>query len=144
MLSPNSDVAIVPKKRNAFLPLLVVLFLVSYGLMATLVVEQARTIDTQRSLILNLFSDSGQLTALKMKLLHEQQVKNGVAAKAQPGAQAPSAVKPNAPQAQAPNNVPQSDTKKSSVTARMRKAAPEKPPSMSADSPDVRRTLLGI
>ena len=49
------------KTHNA--PMLTVLFVVSYGLLTMLVVEQARTIDSQRGLIQDLFQDSVQLTA---------------------------------------------------------------------------------
>jgi hypothetical protein len=49
------------------LPLLTVLFLISYGLMTMLIVEQGRTIDSQRALIRELFRDSTELSALKMR-----------------------------------------------------------------------------
>jgi hypothetical protein len=39
------------KPKHTMLPLLTVLFLISYGLMTMLVVEQGRTIDAQRTLI---------------------------------------------------------------------------------------------
>jgi hypothetical protein len=38
-------------KKHGWLPLLVVLFLISYGLMTMLIVEQGRTIESQRALI---------------------------------------------------------------------------------------------
>ena len=47
----TNDVTVFPKPKNAMLPILVVLFLISYGLMSVLVVEQGRTIDSQRNLI---------------------------------------------------------------------------------------------
>jgi len=55
-----------PKKRG-WLPLLTVLFLISYGLMTMLIVEQGQTIESQRSLIRELFRDSTELSAMKMK-----------------------------------------------------------------------------
>ena len=64
-LSENSTVT--PKRKNTFLPLLTVLFLVSYGIMTMLVVEQGNTIQSQRLLIKQLFNDSVQLSALKGK-----------------------------------------------------------------------------
>lgn len=45
--------------------MLTVLFLVAYGLMTMLIVEQGNTIESQRLLIKQLFSDSAELTALK-------------------------------------------------------------------------------
>jgi hypothetical protein len=48
---------------------LLALVLAGYALMAMLIVEQDRTIGQQRNLIHSLFSDSRQLTALKMKQL---------------------------------------------------------------------------
>jgi hypothetical protein len=55
-----------PKKRG-WLPLLTVLFLISYGLMTMLIVEQGATIESQRALIRELFRDSTELSATKMK-----------------------------------------------------------------------------
>jgi len=61
-----TDTTAVPKKHS-LLPLLTVLFLISYGLMTMLIVEQGRTIDSQRALIRELFRDSTELSALKMR-----------------------------------------------------------------------------
>jgi hypothetical protein len=61
--SPNP---IVPKKHS-LLPLLTVLFLFSYGLMTMLIVEQGSTIESQRSLIHQLMSDSTELSTVKGK-----------------------------------------------------------------------------
>jgi hypothetical protein len=55
-----------PKKRG-WLPVLTVLFLISYGLMTMLIVEQGQTIESQRALIRELFRDSTELSAVKMK-----------------------------------------------------------------------------
>ena len=59
-----------PKKHN-LLPVLVVLFLISYGLMTLLIVEQGRTIESQRVLIHELFHDSQELAAMKSRTLPE-------------------------------------------------------------------------
>src|SRR5215470_16508584 len=53
------------KRKRALLPLLTVLFLVSYGLLTMLLVEQNKTIASQRTLIHLLFKDSLHLSALK-------------------------------------------------------------------------------
>jgi cytoskeletal protein RodZ len=63
----------VATKKHGWLPLLVVLFLISYGLMTMLIVEQGRTIESQRSLIRDLFHDSTELSAVKMKAHSQQQ-----------------------------------------------------------------------
>ena len=54
-------------KNHGWLPLLIVLFLISYGLMTMLIVEQGQTIESQRVLIRELFRDSTELSTLKRK-----------------------------------------------------------------------------
>jgi hypothetical protein len=78
-------------KKHGWLPLLTVLFLFSYGLMTMLIVEQGRTIESQRALIKELFQDSNKIAAI-----HHQ-------GKAQaPGTQNPSTQAPRqAPSSQA-------------------------------------------
>src|SRR5262249_2618034 len=98
------------------LPLLVVLFLISYGLLALLVVEQDRTITAQRSLILQLFGDSQQLVAMKKAAQH--------AVVKSPSSQA------------APNE--------KAKPGKLRKMLPMKPPKDAADTPDSRRNLVSI
>lgn len=53
------------ESRRTMLPLLVILFLISYGLLTMLVVQQDRKIDSQRSLIHVLFKDNVHLSALR-------------------------------------------------------------------------------
>lgn len=59
-------------KKRSLLPLLTVLFLFSYGLMTLLIVEQGTTIQSQRALIRELFSDSLQLSEMKGKEVRGQ------------------------------------------------------------------------
>lgn len=54
-------------KKHGWLPLLTVLFLISYGLMTMLIVEQGATIESQRALIKELFRDSTELSAAKLQ-----------------------------------------------------------------------------
>lgn len=54
-------------QKHGWLPLLTVLFLISYGLMTLLIVEQGTTIANQRALIRDLFRDSAELSALKAR-----------------------------------------------------------------------------
>jgi len=99
------------------LPLLVVLFLVSYGLLAVLVVEQDRTITAQRSLIQQTMGDSLALNQLKGKILRQQH----------PGTHA-----------QAPSTPQEKGSGKS------RRLVPLKPPKDAADTPDSRRIPVSI
>lgn len=105
------------------LPVLVVLFLISYGLLALLVVEQNRTITAQRSLIQQLFSDTIELTAMKGKLLHG----NG---KHAPGAQGPSS-----------QVAPKDDSKSKTKSVR---PMPSHPPKDASDTADARRSMHTI
>lgn len=59
------------KRPAAILPLLVILFIVSYGILAMLVFEQGQTIESQRGLIHEMLKDSTQLAALKGKLARD-------------------------------------------------------------------------
>jgi hypothetical protein len=73
-----------PKPTRSALPILVVLFVISYSLMILLVFEQARTIESQRGLIRSLFQDSTQLSRMKIQANQTQQA----AAQAQAQAEA--------------------------------------------------------
>jgi len=53
------------------LPLLVILFVVSYGILTLLVFEQGKTIESQRGLIHEMLKDSTQLATLKGKLARD-------------------------------------------------------------------------
>jgi hypothetical protein len=125
---------VVTKPRRTLLPVLTVLFLISYGLLTTLVVEQSRTIDSQRGLIRDLFQDSVQLSALKGKAV----LKHNAEAQAQ--AQSKSRSQTNAPAAQTP---PHADTQKSN-TGKHRRPLPQKPPRDASGEGDERRMLISI
>jgi hypothetical protein len=134
---------VMPKpKQSSMLPLLTVLFLISYGLMAMLVVEQGRTIDSQRYLIKQLFTDSSELTSMKGTLLQKQraQAKAQAEANARSQAQAPSS------QAQAPSSqvAPRDNAKSSRNPGKFRRPAPLKPPRNTSDVADERRALFSI
>lgn len=58
-------------RPTAILPLLVILFIVSYGILTMLVFEQGQTIESQRSLIKEMMKDSTQLASLKDKLARD-------------------------------------------------------------------------
>jgi hypothetical protein len=80
----------VQRKKHNMLPVLVVLFLISYGLMTMLIIEQGRTIESQRALIHELYHDSEELAAIKSRTLQGSAVVDTQPALA---AQAPSSRK---------------------------------------------------
>lgn len=92
-LLDNPAIVIAPRKKGwSLLPLLVVLFLLSYGLMTMLIVEQGHTIQSQRRLIIDLFHDSATLSAIQGKIVQDNQKAQ---AQAKGRAQAPSAQTPS-------------------------------------------------
>jgi hypothetical protein len=116
------------------LPILTALFLISYGLMTLLIVEQGSTIQSQRTLIRQLLGDSTELAAMKGKTFQQQ------AQAPQPPADAHASTPVQAPSTQA---VPSEKTS----TAKNQKAQrplPEKPPVPASDIGDNRRTLMSI
>ena len=117
------------------LPILTVLFLISYGLMAMLVVEQGRTIDSQSYLIKELFRDSSELTGMKSSLVQKQRAQ----AQAQAEANAHS-------QAQAPSSqvTPRDNAKSNRNPGKLRRPAPLTPPRNTSDVADERRALFSI
>lgn len=98
---------VAPQKRQSLLPLLTVLFLISYGLMTLLIVEQGSTIQAQRALIHDLFGDTMQLAAVRGKAILQRNLDS-----AQRSAQAPAVKSQNpgrdsqvqAPMTQAPSS----------------------------------------
>jgi hypothetical protein len=123
--------AVLPKPKHTWLPILTVLFLLSYGLMTMLVVEQGHTIDAQRNLIRQLFSDSAELTSMKGNANSQKQ-------KAlMQGPQAPTGQV--APDSSAQAAVPQGKDKHN-----MRKFVMPKPPRDASEMADERRSLMSI
>jgi hypothetical protein len=117
------------------LPVLLALFVISYALLTTLVVEQGRTIDNQRFLIRQLFSDSTQLSTIKGRDVRKNQATaaDDVRTKNQPAADA----QVQTPSSQAAPSVQPKNHQK------LGKQSMQKPPK-SVDSGDVRRTALKI
>jgi hypothetical protein len=113
------------------LPLLIVLFLVSYAILTLLVVEQGRTIESQRSLLREMLKDSNQLAALKGKLATAEAKRSQDKAAAQPEQKQPNSG--NSAAAPKKNN---KDPKRPGKSARSQKEIPQKP---AADVEDVRR-----
>ncbi|MEP6645167.1 MAG: hypothetical protein ABJA69_11765 [Acidobacteriaceae bacterium] len=124
------------KSKHSMLPILVGLFVISYALLTTLVVEQGRTIDNQRFLIRQLFGDSAQLSAIKGRELQQRQAAaaENIRTKNQPAA---TDAQVQAPSSQAAPSVEPKHRQ------RLGKQSMQKPPK-SVDSGDVRRTALTI
>jgi hypothetical protein len=135
-----------PRKKFGWLPLLVVLFCISYGLMTMLIVEQGATIESQRVLIRELFRDSRELAAAKQRLQQGASAADSPSPKTQapmtqnPSSQNPSTQAPakQAPSSQAaPQHRAQNETEKQKPQFKM----PSRPAS---DLADDRRALITI
>jgi hypothetical protein len=109
--------------------------------MTMLIVEQGATIESQRALIRELFRDSTELSAMKMKAQQTTQVAGqNPAAKTQSPAQYPST---QAPTTQTPSSqaVPQRRAQNQSEKQKPQFQMPSKPAS---DLMDDRRSLITI
>jgi hypothetical protein len=138
----------VPKKKRTLLPLLTVLFVISYGLMTVLIVEQGAAIQSQRNTIKVLLRDSTELWAAKGKAIGDKQMAR---AQAQSHAQTPSVQTPSSqtpstqiPLTQAPSTqaVPQPHSQ--SRAGKIAKPQAELPPKPASDLVDQRRALHTI
>jgi hypothetical protein len=140
-----------PRKKRGLLPLLTVLFCFSYGLMTMLIVEQGSTIESQRALIQELFRDSSELSAVKMRAQRDKnalhaQLPTTKAPNQAPSTQTPSTQIPSiqAPSTQAQNPAPSSQAapaQNSGVKDKSKFRMPSRP---AADISDARRVLVTI
>ena len=127
------------KTRSVLLPLLVILFIISYSILTLLVVEQGRTIEVQRGLLREMLKDSSQLASLKQKMARE-------AAAHPQGKAAPQADRQNpagADTASPEDTTPKASGKEKQHPGKSRtmKEVPERP---AADLQDVRRSTRVI
>jgi len=126
------------------LPVLVILFIVSYGILTLLVFEQGQTIESQRSLIREMLKDSTQLAALKGKLARDDskraQDKASAPAEQQTDNQAEHKDSGSGNPA-AGTKGPDKETKPPGKSAHATKEAPGRP---AADMQDVRRCTRTI
>lgn len=136
-----SEVPATARKKLGWLPVLTVLFLISYGLMTMLIIEQGQTIESQRALIRELFRDSTELSASKLKAQQEERAQ---ALAQNPSSQNPSTQAPSihVPTKQAPSSQagPQQHAQ-SQVKGKPQFQMPSKP---AADLADHRRALITI
>ena len=135
-----SEVPATPRKKKGWLPLLTVLFLISYGLMTLLIIEQGQTIESQRALIRELFRDSTELSAVKMKAQQEERAQ---ALAQNPSSQNPSTQAPSihVPMKQAPSSQAGPDQRAQNSAKAKPFQMPSKP---AADLADHRRALVTI
>lgn len=128
-------------KKHSWLPVLTVLFMISYGLMTMLIVEQGQTIESQRALIRELFRDSTELSAVKRMQVqeHNQALAQNPSAQAQnPATPNPSTQAPQAQLKRAPSSQQRADNQ---LKPKGQLQMPSKPASDLADS---RRALITI
>ena len=148
----NTAVAI---KKRSLLPLLTVLFVFSYGLMTWLIVEQGTTIQSQRTRIRELLSDSMQLSAMKGKAVRDQNaadVQKNVQTQARPSqtpantAQAGSVQTPtsHAHDQLAPSSQAAAPQRAQSNAAKTHKPRMQMPSRPASDLADERRALVTI
>jgi hypothetical protein len=142
---PQALPAPKPKRKHSLLPILIVLFLVSYGLMCLLAVEQDRTIAAQRYLIRSLLGDSSELSNLKGKLIQKQYAEAQAQAKAGSRSQAQTPLT-QVPSTQAPitQDKPGGNAQSSHNAGKARKTVPPKPPLGISDIVDGRRIVETI
>jgi hypothetical protein len=131
----------VPKKKQTLLPLLTVVFLLSYGLMTMLIVEQGSVIQSQRNLIKILSRDSSELWGMRGKALTDQQAAR---TRTQGHAAAPSVQTPSTqiPSTQIPST--QAAPQQQPQGHLGRSAKPQHPPVPASDLTDQRRVLRSI
>jgi hypothetical protein len=139
-----------PKRKHTLLPVLIVLFLISYGLMCMLAVEQDRTIASQRWLIRSLLSDSSELSSIKGKMVQKQYADAQAQAKAGSRSQAQTPLT-QAPLTQVPmTQIPMTQDKAGAAAqsshnaGKTRKTMPPKPPLGISDIVDGRRIVKTI
>jgi hypothetical protein len=156
------NAATIRKRKLTALPLLVVLFVISYFLLTKLVIEQDKTIDSQRSLIHMLFKDNVYLSTLrkhaaewskKAKTLGNSQPQAGIAASQNPASNSQSshvsslAEIPSAqvPVIQVPSSKvgPQANAKTNRKARKAEKTHPA-PPDELTDPSDMRRVSFAI
>ena len=123
------------------LPLLVVLFIISYAILTLLVVEQGRTIEAQRTLLRELLKDSKELGGLKGKLIHDKAARSEEKALPRAQRQDPATKNPEARTESEAESHSSGKPTRSRGKSRTMKDVPEKPAS---DLQDVRRSTRVI
>jgi hypothetical protein len=141
-----------PKKKRSLLPVLVVVFIISYALMTMLIVEQGSVIQQQHNLIQVLQGDSMELWAIKGKAVADKANRENAKKFANtPGAhnqtpltQAPSGQAPatRTPATQTPST--QAPQRSQTGAGKLAKPHIQLPPVPAADLGDQRRVLITL
>jgi hypothetical protein len=130
------------------MPLLTVLFLISYGLMTMLIVEQGSTIESQRALIRDLMRDSTELWTAKGRAVMEKNridpERHAQAPSAR--AQAPLTHDPavQTPSTQIPSSQATTQSRAQSRPGKAQKPQLQRPSRPASDLADDRRALITI
>lgn len=144
------------KRTLTALPVLIVLFVISYLLLTKLVIEQDKTIDSQRSMIHMLFKDNLYLSRLhkhawtlkKPKSQGDDQLHAQNPASQNPASEGSSdhQLSSQIPLAQVPSSKvgPQANAKNGRRTRKAEKAIPASPPPEPTDPSDQRRVSFSI
>jgi len=147
----NAGVNAIPalKRKITLLPLLTVLFVISYGLMTLLIVEQGRTIQSQSNMIKILLPESRELWGLRGKAIAEKNSMQAPSTQEQPCVRTPSAQNPSSqtPSTQvAPMQAPSTQAAPRHHSSGASKSAkPETQlPAPASDLTDQRRSLVTI
>ena len=132
-----------PKRKITLLPLLTVLFVISYGLMTLLIVEQGRTIQSQSNMIKILLPESRELWGLRGKAIAEKNSMQAPSTQEQPCVRTPSAQNPSTQVA--PVQVPSTQAPRHHSSGAGKSAKPETQlPAPASDLTDQRRSLVTI
>jgi hypothetical protein len=133
-----------PKRKITLLPLLTVLFVISYGLMTLLIVEQGRTIQSQSNMIKILLPESRELWGLRGKAIADKNSAQAPSTQDQaPCVRTPSAQNPSTQVA--PMQVPSTQAPRHHSSGAGKSAKPETQlPAPASDLTDQRRSLVTI
>jgi hypothetical protein len=144
-------------RKRTILPVLVFLFVISYGLLTMLVVFQDRTIDAQTDLIHLMFKESRRLNVIAAAQKNQvsadkQRASQGSARTQTPSSQIPKMQTPSSqvPTSQNATQIPSSQEKSQASAKPGRnqhkagRRSPFRPPSEMTDPSDMRRTLFSI
>jgi len=155
-MNHNVSTAVGRKPKRLILPLLVFLFVTSYGLLTMLVVLQDRTIDAQSDLIHLLFKEGRRLNVIAAAQKNQISIakqRGSQSSRAQlPSSQVPKIQAPSSqvPMTQSATQIPSSQEKRQATAKagknqhRTARRNPFRPPAEMTDPSDMRRTLFSI
>jgi hypothetical protein len=124
-------------RPTVLMPLLVLLFIVSYSILTALVFEQGQTIESQRGLIREMLKDSTQLATLKGRLARDDGKRGQDKALVDPGHKS---ADPGAPAAGAKGPDAKGSDKEAKRHGKSTHSMKEIPQKPAADLEDVRRS----